>query len=65
MVQQVINTGSGELSGDGESIRNAFIKINENFTELYQKEYIQKSTLKTIVNESVDFEDFKNKIANL
>jgi hypothetical protein len=35
MTKQNINVGSGELSGDGESIRAAFVKINENFDEVY------------------------------
>ena len=35
MARQTINTGTGELSGDGESIRTAFTKVNNNFTELY------------------------------
>lgn len=35
MAQQIINTGTSELSGDGESIRSAFQKSNSNFTELY------------------------------
>jgi len=35
MAQQIINTGTGELAGDGESIRSAFQKINSNFLELY------------------------------
>ena len=35
MPKQTINRGTGELSGDGESIREAFRKTNENFTELY------------------------------
>lgn len=65
MVQEVINTGSGELAGDGESIRSAFTKINNNFDELYQADYIKISVLKSIVNESIDFDDFKSKIENL
>lgn len=36
MAQKTINVGSGELAGDGESVRNAFIKINENFTEVFE-----------------------------
>jgi hypothetical protein len=36
MAQQLINTGTAALAGDGESIRSAFIKINNNFTELYE-----------------------------
>ena len=35
MTQQNINAGSGELTGDGESLRSAFVKTNENFTEVY------------------------------
>jgi len=35
MAKQTINLGTGELTGDGESIRSAFSKINENFDEIY------------------------------
>ena len=35
MAKQTINVGSGDQSGDGESIRSAFVKINENFDEIY------------------------------
>lgn len=35
MARLIINTGTNELSGDGESIRSAFNKINSNFYELY------------------------------
>jgi hypothetical protein len=35
MANQSINIGSGELTGDGESIRSAFDKVNDNFDELY------------------------------
>ena len=35
MAKQTINIGSGELTGDGESLRSAFKKINENFDENY------------------------------
>jgi hypothetical protein len=35
MAKQTINLGTGELTGDGESIRSAFDKINDNFTETY------------------------------
>ena len=35
MAQETINIGTSELTGDGESIRSAFSKINSNFTELY------------------------------
>jgi hypothetical protein len=35
MAKQTINIGSGELAGNGESIRSAFSKVNDNFDELY------------------------------
>ena len=38
MAKQIINIGSGELTGDGESLRSAFDKINDNFGELYLKD---------------------------
>lgn len=37
MTNQIINVGSAEQAGDGESIRSAFVKINENFTETNNK----------------------------
>jgi len=36
MARQDINAGTGNLRGDGESLHNAFTKINENFIDLYQ-----------------------------
>lgn len=35
MAKQTINLGSGELAGDGESLRSAFAKTNDNFDEVY------------------------------
>ena len=35
MSQQNIDIGSAPSSGDGDPLRTAFIKINQNFTELY------------------------------
>jgi hypothetical protein len=35
MSKQNINVGSGDLAGDGEGLRSAFIKINANFDEVY------------------------------
>jgi hypothetical protein len=46
MAQQNIDIGSGELTGDGESIRSAFDKTNQNFTEVYDTlESIPKMTV--------------------
>jgi hypothetical protein len=35
MTQQVINTGIQGNDGTGDSIRESFIKVNQNFTEIY------------------------------
>jgi hypothetical protein len=35
MTQQIINTGNAANDGTGESLRNAFVAVNENFTEIY------------------------------
>ena len=38
MAKQIINIGASEQAGDGESLRSAFDKINDNFDELYIKD---------------------------
>jgi len=35
MAQQIINVGTGPNTGDGDDLRTAFTKTNDNFTELY------------------------------
>ena len=35
MAKQIINIGSSANKGDGEPLRTAFDKINDNFSELY------------------------------
>ena len=37
MAQRIINVGSSANKGDGDPIRTAFGKVNDNFTELYGK----------------------------
>ena len=37
MAKQIINIGSSANKGDGEPLRTAFDKINDNFSELYLK----------------------------
>ena len=37
MAKQTVNIGSSANKGDGDPIRTAFTKVNENFTELYDK----------------------------
>jgi hypothetical protein len=63
MARQTINVGSGDKSGDGENIRSAFVKINENFDELYE-EKISLSTLINILEGSSSFEEFKTQMLN-
>lgn len=35
MAKQIINVGAAANDGTGDSLRNSFIKTNDNFTELY------------------------------
>jgi hypothetical protein len=37
MAQQTINVGSAPNDGQGDPVRTAFIKCNDNFTELYDR----------------------------
>jgi inosine/xanthosine triphosphate pyrophosphatase family protein len=37
MAQQLINVGERANSGGGDPLRDALIKVNENFTEVYAK----------------------------
>jgi inosine/xanthosine triphosphate pyrophosphatase family protein len=37
MAQQIINVGTQANSGGGDPLRDALIKVNENFTEVYAK----------------------------
>jgi len=36
MAQEIVNIGTGELTGDGETLRTAFEKINANFDHLFE-----------------------------
>jgi hypothetical protein len=51
MAKQLIDIGSTELAGDGESIRSAFGKINENFTEIYN--LLEPNSLKELTQDYV------------
>lgn len=64
MAKQHINVGSASLAGDGEEIRSAFVKINANFSEIYET-YISVEVLKNLVETSADFNEFKQKILDL
>ena len=64
MSKQTINVGSTANDKNGDSLRNAFQKVNANFTELYTG-YISVTQLKEIAAASTDFNDFKARIAAL
>ena len=39
MAKQIVNTGLADNDGTGDPLRNAFIKVNQNFTELYDGQF--------------------------
>lgn len=51
MAKQTINIGSAANDGTGDPLRTAFTKTNENFTELYNANYISANSLPTAVSE--------------
>jgi len=52
MVQQNINLGTGELTNDGESLRSAFTKIEDNFTELYASRVVSSLTDISVITQA-------------
>lgn len=65
MTQQTINVGATANDANGDPIRTAFTKVNANFTELYNNNYISKTSLKAVVAASTSFADFQSRIAAL
>lgn len=67
MTQQTVNVGTTPNSGGGDPLRDAMVKINENFTEVYAADatFISLATLKTEVAAATDFADFQARIAAL
>ena len=66
MTKLNVNIGLSVNDKTGDTLRTAFDKINQNFTELYSKpDYISKSNLKAIVAASTSFADFQTRIAAL
>ena len=53
MTQQLINVGAAANDGTGDGLRTAYIKCNDNFTELYSR--AQASPPPTLVGEPGDF----------
>ena len=66
MAKKNINIGQSVNDKTGDTLRSAFDKINQNFTELYAKpDYISTTSLKAIVAASSSFTDFQARIAAL
>lgn len=74
MAKQVINVGTRPNSKDGDAVRDAFTKVNQNFTELYDfvaaanlTELTQDYTAAMLLNGvhegiSVEYDDAGNKL---
>lgn len=73
MTQQIINVGTAD-QGNGDPLRTAFVKVNENFTELYTlvgvaslTELAQDYAAQMLVNgnhegATVEYDDINNKL---
>jgi hypothetical protein len=56
MAQQTINVGTTANDGNGDALRNAFIKTNDNFTDLYankQATLVSGTNIKTVNSTSL------------
>ena len=67
MAKQTINLGTSANKGDGDPLRTAFDKVNDNFDELYTADetFISLASLQTEVAAATDFADFQARIAAL
>ena len=67
MAKQTVNLGTSANKGDGDPLRTAFDKVNDNFDELYAADttFISLATLKTEAAAATDFADFQARIAAL
>lgn len=53
MAQQIINVGTSPNKGDGDPIRTAMGKINNNFTELYARDLNTDAQTLTLVGDTL------------
>ena len=68
MAKQVINIGTTANDGTGDSLRVAFDKANDNFTELYNFDsvgIVNKAKLQQILTSSDSYGSFKSAILAL
>jgi hypothetical protein len=54
MAKRLINLGTSANKGDGDPLRTAFNKINENFNELYDGNFVDPSALNSNIIPSID-----------
>jgi hypothetical protein len=57
MAQQQISVGSRPNRGDGDPLRTAFIKINDNFDELYARDLNTDAQTLTLVGNTLTIAD--------
>lgn len=64
MPQQTINIGTSLNSGDGDQLRIAFDKTNQNLTELYTNSHVDDD-VETVSGTAVDNTDPRNPVINV
>jgi len=57
MAKQVINVGTSANSGGGDPLRDALIKVNENFDELYARDLNTDAQTLTLVGNTLTISD--------
>ena len=56
MAKQIINTGKSQNKGDGDPLRTAFSKVNDNFDELYSGTFTDTTDFTTSIIPRTDNE---------
>lgn len=56
-----INIGTAPNSGDGDSLRDAFSKVNDNYDDTYTKEEVDTKITNAVEGIDVDLTDYYNK----
>ena len=65
MARQTINIGSSPNKGDGDPLRTAFDKINDNFTELYARDLNTDAQTLTLVGNTLSISDGNSVTLNI
>ena len=56
MAKEIINTGKSQNKGDGDPLRTAFDKVNDNFSELYSGTFTDTTDFTTSIIPRTDNE---------